>query len=67
MFPIKILQLLAPPGEADFTKPGLTAGRDDVGKCEVQVPECGKCRPQLQRQLLDGDPPVVIELALSDT
>ena len=45
---------------------GVSAGRDDVCECEVQIPERRKCALKLAGQLLKRDLAITIEPALSD-
>ena len=63
---IEFLKPLAPPGHADCAKVRISTGRNDVGKCQVQVPERGEGRPQLARQLIERDLAITVEPALSD-
>ena len=63
---IELLEPLAPPDEADRAEPRIAARRHHIGECQVQIPERRKGRPQLPRQLLERNPAVVIEPALSD-
>jgi hypothetical protein len=63
---VEIFEPLTPPSEANRAEMSIAARRDDVGEREVQVPECGKCRPQLAGQLLQRNAAVEIEPPLSD-
>jgi hypothetical protein len=63
---VEIFEPLTPPGKADRAKMSIAARRDDVSEGEVQAPERGKCGPQVPRQLLERDAPVVIERPFSD-
>ena len=63
---VETFKLFTPPGEADRTKMLVGARRNDVSECEIQVPERGKCRSQLARQLLERNAAVMIKPPLSD-
>jgi hypothetical protein len=63
---VEFVQSFAPPGETDCAQERIAAGRDDIGKREVEVPQCQECGPQRPRQLLKRDLAVGIEPPLSD-
>ena len=64
---IELLEPFAPPGEADGAKPRIAARRNDVGECEIQIPQRREGGPYAAGQLLERDLAVVIEPSLSDS
>ena len=63
---VQLLEPLAPPGESDRSEPRIARRRHDVGKGEIEVPQCREGGPQLPRQLLDRNLPIGTEPPFSD-
>ncbi len=63
---VQRFEALAPPREPDRGKPRIARRRHDIGKGEIQIPECRESRSNDARQLLQRRLPIGIEPALSD-
>lgn len=64
--PVKFLQPLTPPSEANSAEAWIAAGGYDVRERIIELPKCFDCRSKPPGKLLERYRPILIELALSD-